>query len=212
MHAHFQEYCTFHLAGEPFFIAESPVIPLLSHRDLETVLLHTTGFRKIKIYPTGLVSSFMETIPYARAQYAQKNKIHRRQCKVSSTKKITCKLTLRQVLISLRPRTPYPPPPPPYTHCIRVYSIQNLVTQRRGGGVEPERRLEGNRGQYRSQSWVENTNMTESTQEIGYLPSINSDKHMPKSPCTGQFFQMTTFCIDFYKSYLSTTICSEIIL
>jgi hypothetical protein len=31
----------------------------------------------------------------------------------------------------------------------------------------------GNRGEYRSQIWVENTNMTECTQEIGYLQSIN---------------------------------------
>ncbi len=46
---------------------------------------------------------------------------------------------------------------------------------------------EGERGN-RLQGWVENTNMTECTQEIGYLQSINSDKH----PFTGQFFEMTT--------------------
>ncbi len=27
---------------------------------------------------------------------------------------------------------------------------------------------------------------------------------MPQSPFTGKFFQMTTFCIDFYQSNLST--------
>jgi len=32
----------------------------------------------------------------------------------------------------------------------------------------------GHRGEYRSQSWVENIKMTECTQEIGYLQSINS--------------------------------------
>jgi hypothetical protein len=52
-----------------------------------------------------------------------------------------------------------------------------LTQGRRGRGrVEPERR-----GEYRSQSWVENTNMTKCTQEIGYLQSINSDKHLPQS-------------------------------
>ncbi len=38
----------------------------------------------------------------------------------------------------------------------------------------------GNRGEYRSQGWIENTNMTECMQEIGYLQSINSDKHLPE--------------------------------
>ncbi len=42
------------------------------------------------------------------------------------------------------------------------------------------------------------------TEEIGYLQSINSDKHLPQSTLTGQFFQMMTFCIAFYESYLST--------
>jgi hypothetical protein len=32
------------------------------------------------------------------------------------------------------------------------------------------------------------TNMTECTQEIGYLQSINTDKHLPQSPFTGKFF------------------------
>ncbi len=45
----------------------------------------------------------------------------------------------------------------------------------------------GNRGEYRSHSWVENTNMAESTQEISYLKSTNSDKHLPQSPFTGNF-------------------------
>ncbi len=73
-----------------------------------------------------------------------------------------------------------------------------------GGGVEPERGGEGQQGEYRSLSWVEHTNMIECTQELGYLQSTNSDKHLPQSPFTGKFFPMTTFCIDFYESYLST--------
>ncbi len=36
----------------------------------------------------------------------------------------------------------------------------------------------------------------------GSWPQTN--KHLPQSPITGQFFQMTTFCIAFYGSYLST--------
>jgi hypothetical protein len=46
----------------------------------------------------------------------------------------------------------------------------------------------GNRGEYRSQSWVENSNATEYTQDTGYLQSVNSDKHKQDSPFTGQFF------------------------
>jgi hypothetical protein len=54
-----------------------------------------------------------------------------------SSKKLTCKGTLRQLFICLRPGTPYPTPP--YTlYCIRVYSI--LFHTVKGGGVEPERR------------------------------------------------------------------------
>jgi hypothetical protein len=42
-------------------------------------------------------------------------------------KKLSCKGTMRQVFICLRPRTQYPPP---LTHCICV----NLFTKGRGGG------------------------------------------------------------------------------
>ncbi len=31
-----------------------------------------------------------------------------------------------------------------------------------------------------------------------------TEKHLPQSSFTGQFFKMTTFCIAFYESYLST--------
>jgi hypothetical protein len=57
-----------------------------------------------------------------------------------------------------------------------------------GGGVLNYNQREGERGN-RSQSWVENTNMTECTQEIGYLRSIISDKHLPQSRYTDQFFR-----------------------
>jgi hypothetical protein len=42
---------------------------------------------------------------------------------MSSSKKITSKLTLRQVFICLRPRTPYPQP----LHTVYVYNIYSTV-------------------------------------------------------------------------------------
>ncbi len=90
------------------------------------------------------------------------------------------------MFICLRPRTRYPPPP---VHTVYVYIVY-LFTQGREVGGELNQREEekGDTGDYRPQSWVKNTNMTECTQEIGYLQSINSDKHLPQSPLTFQFF------------------------
>jgi hypothetical protein len=89
------------------------------------------------------------------------------------------------VFIRLRPRTPYPPP---FLYTVYVYAVY-LFTQVGGGGGELNQREgeRGNRGVYRLLSWVENTNMTECTQDIGYLQSINSDKHLSQSHFTGQF-------------------------
>ncbi len=72
-------------------------------------------------------------------------------------KNLTSKWTLRQVFICLKPRTPRTTYPPPL-HTVYVYAVY-LFTQRRGEGGrdEPERRLRGNS----SQSWVEDTNMTD---------------------------------------------------
>jgi hypothetical protein len=58
---------------------------------------------------------------------------------------------------------------PPLTHCILVYSI--LIHTGKGGRVDQREEERGNRGEYRSQSWVENTNITKCTQENGYLHS-----------------------------------------
>jgi hypothetical protein len=70
-----------------------------------------------------------------------------------------------------------------------VYTVY-LFTKGTGRRGELNQREEerGKTGDHRSQSWVENTNMSECTQEIGYLQSINSDKHLPQSPSTCQFF------------------------
>ncbi len=108
--------------------------------------------------------------------------------------------TLREAFICLRP-------PPLLSICLgwsnnfvgsesgqiqRVKLLQNLVSNRtqhsppppshtlKGGGeVNQRRSYRGNS----SQSWVENTNMTRL-----YLQSINSNKHLPQSPFTGQVF------------------------
>jgi hypothetical protein len=70
----------------------------------------------------------------------------------------TCKGTLRQAFICLRPRTPYHPH---LTHYIRVYTIQynNIIIHTGKGGGELNQR-EGEKGNS-SQSWVKNINMTE---------------------------------------------------
>jgi hypothetical protein len=86
-----------------------------------------------------------------------------------------------------------------------VYKVY-LLTQGRGKGGELNQR-EGERSnteKYRSQSWVENSNMTECKQEIGYLLSKNYVKHLPHNPLTGHFLYMTTFSIVFYDTYFST--------
>ncbi len=71
-----------------------------------------------------------------------------------------------------------------------VVLLNHVHTGKGGGGHGMGGELnqrEGERGNI-SQSWVENTNMTECTQEIGYLQSVNSDKNLPQSPFTGRFF------------------------
>jgi hypothetical protein len=95
---------------------------------------------------------------------AWKDKTHRRQCKMSSSKELTCKVTLRQVFICLRPRTPGHPP---LTHCIRVHSIHIHTGRGEGGRVEPVRRLQGQ--QFTKLGWKYQHDWL-------YLQSINSDK------------------------------------
>jgi hypothetical protein len=74
--------------------------------------------------------------------------------------------------------------------CGRCLSVRPTY-----GGEGPElNQREDERGS-KSQSWVENTNMTECTQEIGYLQSINTDKHLPQSPFLSQFFRWQHFAL-----------------
>jgi hypothetical protein len=57
----------------------------------------------------------------------------------------------------------------------------SFFTQGRGGELNQREGERGNNGEYRSQSWIEHTNMTECKLEIGYLQSKNSDKHLPQT-------------------------------
>jgi hypothetical protein len=60
--------------------------------------------------------------------------------------------------------------------CLRLRSPYPRHPHREGGRVGELNQREGergNRGEYSSQSRVENTNMIECTQEIGYLQSMN---------------------------------------
>jgi hypothetical protein len=102
---------------------------------------------------------------------------------MSSSKKLTCKGTFFYQVLSVW--GPESHTPPPLTHCIRVYSI--LIHTGKGGEGQCRRVL-----YIPSLGW-KNTNMTECTRDIGYLQYINSSKHLPQSPFTGQFFRRRHF-------------------
>jgi hypothetical protein len=93
---------------------------------------------------------------------------------------------------------PHTPPPHSLTHCIRVYvyAVQYIVylfTQGGGGGrVEPERTLEGQQLSKLGQKY-----------QLVYLQSLNSDKHLPQSPFTGQFFRWRHFAFVSYSALRS---------
>jgi hypothetical protein len=86
-------------------------------------------------------------------------------------------------------RTPYPNP----LQTKYEYTVYLFIQGRRERGEFNQReRDRGDRGEYRSQSWVENTNVTECTREIFYPQSINSDKYLPQSPFTYIFLREKT--------------------
>jgi hypothetical protein len=84
-------------------------------------------------------------------KWRQKLVYHRRKIRlvvpmqnvVVYLKKLTCKGTLRQVFICLRPRVPHTPPP----NTVYVYKVYCTYSHGgeggQGGRVEPERWLEG---------------------------------------------------------------------
>jgi hypothetical protein len=76
-----------------------------------------------------------------------------------------------------------------------VKLLKNMVSNRtplhtvfERGELNQREGERGNRAEYRSHCRVENSNMTECSQEIGYLQSMNSDKHLPQSSFAGQYF------------------------
>ncbi len=80
----------------------------------------------------------------------------------------------------LWPRTPYPPPPP-RTHCI-LY----LFTHGRCGGKGGDLNQRGYRGSKVHKAGIH---------DWLYLQSINSNKHLPLSPLTGNFFRWRHFAL-----------------
>jgi hypothetical protein len=86
---------------------------------------------------------------------------------MSSSKKLICKGTLRQVFTCLRPRTLTPPTP-----CIRVRVLFHTA-EGGWGEVEPERRERGNS----LLSWVENTNVIDCISSLYTL--INTCRKVP---------------------------------
>jgi hypothetical protein len=77
---------------------------------------------------------------------------------MSSSKQIDLKRDFAAGVYMTKAQNPIPPPP----HSVYVYTVCLVIQARRGGGELNQREGErGNRGQYRSQSSVENTNMTE---------------------------------------------------
>ncbi len=89
--------------------------------------------------------------------YRRKIKIIEGNAKCRRLNKLTSKGTLQQVFVCPRPRTP---DLPPLTHCVRKYST---YSHREGVGEGGGRELNHRAGKRRnsSQSWVENTNMTD---------------------------------------------------
>jgi hypothetical protein len=88
-----------------------------------------------------------------------------------SSSVVTWKGTLRQLFILLRPLPTYPPP----SHTtVYIREVHVLIHTGKGGGVVLNQR-EGKRGnRVRITKMGQNTSMTECTQKIGYLQSINS--------------------------------------
>ncbi len=158
---------------------------LLLHLYFTCICLHLNTSQS---NPWGLFIYKYFTTFHRGTRRRSKIRLIKGNAKCCHLKKLSCKGTLRQVFICLRLFQQNPIPPPPYT----LYTYLQYTYSHGGGGEGGElnqREWERvNRGEYGSQSWVENTNMTECTQDIGCLQSINSDKHLPQSPFTSQFY------------------------
>jgi hypothetical protein len=95
------------------------------------------------------------------------------KAKYRHLRKLTCNRTLRQVFISLRPSPLlWPLTPPLHT----VYLDTVTYSHREGGGELTREKVPGA------------TLHKAGSDCISDLQSIDSDKHMPQSPFSGQFF------------------------
>ncbi len=112
-------------------------------KDIITYKLYSVKeFVMIKAFWQQGFSSFKYSM-FNRTVQTKKDKTHRRQCKMPSTKKLTCKGTLRQVFIYLRPKS----------HTTLPFTLNTWIQYTylhreggEGGRVEPERRGEGQQG------------------------------------------------------------------
>jgi hypothetical protein len=113
--------------------------------------------------------------------YVERQDSHGRKCKMSSSKKFTCKGTLGQVFICLRP------PPLIRHHTIPIYALYTSTQYTfshgeggEGGRVESERRLEGQQftklGRKYQHDWL-------------HLQSINLINTCRKVPLQVNFFR-----------------------
>ncbi len=109
---------------------------------------------------------------------------------MSSSKKFTCKGTLRKAFICLRPR---PPPPPLHTvYMYTVYTLTQYTYSHREGGRDLTRQK--GRGQHFPKvgrkcrhDWL-------------YLQSINSDKHLHEVPLHVNFLDDNILFWSLYSS------------
>ncbi len=89
-----------------------------------------------------------------------KDKTQKKQCTMSSSKKIDKQIYFAAGVYLSETQNPIHPT----LHIVYAYTVY-LFTQRRGE-LNQRNGYRGNRGEYRSHSWVETTNMTECPQEI----------------------------------------------
>jgi hypothetical protein len=138
------------------------------------------------------------------------------QSKMSSSKKVTWKVTLRQVFICLRH-------PPLLGFCLgwsSSFAVLNLVRyrvlthaeygllQQDSTPLNPSQPHTAciyctlTQGRVRGERWTREKVRGAIVHKAGskistwlYLQSINSDKHLPQSPFTGQFFRWRHFAL-----------------
>ncbi len=125
-------------------------------------------------------------------KYVKTNSLFRRNiwfidgnAKCHQLEKLTCKVTLRQVFICLRPRISYPTPLYTLHTC-----IQSTCSHREGGGESWSSEKVRGATVHKAGSKIL-TCLTGSP----LLQSMNSEKLLPQSPFTGQFFRWWHFAL-----------------